>query len=368
MHVALIVDEERLAHEQATLNRMCIGLIGDGIQITRIVPETLGTEALGAGEKRVALASRVATEMTVLPWMRRDRAHRIADQMDKGPPDVIYAIGDRAWKLGVDLARSIDRPLALDVWSAAQLRRLPRGRAAAAVYGYIAPTQPILDALRRRIDENLTYLVPMGIAIPPKPRAILSDPDRSISLAILGGGRDVPAYRALLAGLSRVVRTTSQIQAFLELSGPNEHEIWRHANRLELLHNVSALTDAAQHRNLLTYCDVVLLPEQYGELRSLMLDAMAFGIPVLANDDAFLDMLIDGDTAVVVDPADAETWARKISWVLGDPDEARALGRRGRDWVAGRHRSTDQINRLIEVFHRIGRGGAIPFETGGGKN
>ena len=44
MHLAMIIDEQRLAQEYMMLNRLAVGLIGDGIQVTRIVPAEVASE------------------------------------------------------------------------------------------------------------------------------------------------------------------------------------------------------------------------------------------------------------------------------------------------------------------------------------
>ena len=362
MHVALIMDEERLEREHAALNRLTIGLIGEGVQLTRIVPETFLSQAGDEREQRVALAAKLQTQMRVLPWMRRDRVERLAEAMEKGTPDVLYALGERAWDLGMDLAKALRRPLMIDVWRAVHARRAPRGRRASVVACYTATTRPLAEALRQRVDPGLICLVPPGVALPKEPRSILTDPDNAIALAIIGGGRDVATYRGMLGGLARVVRQMPQVQAFLELCGPNEHEIWRTAQRLELLANLSAITDAAQHRSLLTRCDVLIMPEQLGELRSLMLEAMAFGMPVIAREDPFLEKLIDDESAYIIRDGHADEWAEQLSHLLTHPDEARALGLAARQCIADNHRSSDQAASLIEAFQRIMTGGAYPFE------
>ncbi len=361
MHVALIVDEERLLHEQPTLNRLSIGLIGEGVRLTRVVPEPIVSAAVDEGEQRIALATRVAAPMRVLPWMRRDRASRLVAAMEKDAPDVLYAMGESAWAVGLDVSRTLDRPLAVDVWSAGQIRSVPRGRAARTVAAYVAPTRPMARSLRERVDPELVCLVPLGVALPSAPRAVLEEPQKSIAIAVIGGARDVPAYRALLNGLSRVVREMPQVQVFLELNGPNEHEIWRHVRKLNLLEHISALTDASQHRALLTRCDILMLPEQFGELRSIMLEAMSLGMPVIAGGDPFLDMLVDDVSASIVEEGDAEEWGRRITRVISEPETARRLGAGARDRVAAEHRSSDQVSRLIDVFERVLTGGSYAF-------
>ena len=52
MHVALIFCEERLLHEHVMLNRLAIGLIAEGLRVTRIVPDLMEWEHVLLGEKR----------------------------------------------------------------------------------------------------------------------------------------------------------------------------------------------------------------------------------------------------------------------------------------------------------------------------
>jgi hypothetical protein len=56
MHVAMIIDEERLRQEHTMLNRLAVGLIDQGVRLTRIVPDRLEVEAVWRSEQRIALA------------------------------------------------------------------------------------------------------------------------------------------------------------------------------------------------------------------------------------------------------------------------------------------------------------------------
>jgi glycosyltransferase involved in cell wall biosynthesis len=365
MDAALIIDEERLACEHSALNRLAVGLIGEGVQITRIVPPGVASGPLEGVERRVALARRIEAPMRVLPWMRRDRVERIAEAFDRTPPDVLHAFGVRGWALGRDLARRLERPLALEVWSAPQVQLLPRGRAGDPVAAYIAPSRPIAEAISARVDPALVCHVPPGVATPEQPRIILDDPARSIALAIIGTCGDPASYRALLTGMECVVREMPQVQAFLSLHGPHEHEIWRLVRDLDLLESVSALADAPRTRDLLTRCDVLLVPERLGQLTSLTLEAMALGLPVIAAADPFLDVFIDGETASVVRGADADEWARRLRALLTDPEHARALGLSGRAMILEKHRSSAQVAQLRAVYAQIVTGGAYRFDARG---
>ncbi|MHC4220600.1 MAG: glycosyltransferase, partial [Planctomycetota bacterium] len=152
-----------------------------------------------------------------------------------------------------------------------------------------------------------------------------------------------------------------QIQACLELRGPNEHEIWRQARRLDLLGHISTIDDAAQHRTLLTGCDVLVVPERFGEVRSLILGAMALGMPVMASDDPYLDMLVAEQTAIIVQQPDPDEWADNLRRLFTESDLAHRIGGAARDWIAEHHRPEDHAVRLTAAFQQVLSGGAHTF-------
>jgi hypothetical protein len=358
MHVAMIVDEERLGQDEAMLDRVAVGLRGEGVELTNVRPPAGVADADVEAE---AFTTDLLTSRRVLPPMRREMTRVLAESIERVAPEVLFAHGERAWRLGIDLARRLERPLALEVWSAGQVRQLPRGRKAALVAALVAPTAALADALGEQIGRDLVCCVPLGVAIPPRPREIFGE--SPVALAVIGGGRDVPAYRAMLGGLSRLSHDGPPIQAFVELRGPYEHEIWRHARRLDLLDSISAIGDANHHRSLLTCCDALVVPERFGEIRSLRFEAMASGIPVIASHDPYLDMLTDGVNAEVVAEPDTEAWARGLRRLVSDPDHARALGEAGRAQVTERNRTRTQISRLSEILSRVATGGTYAFES-----
>jgi glycosyltransferase involved in cell wall biosynthesis len=229
------------------------------------------------------------------------------------------------------------------------------------VAAYIAPTEPIADALRQRLDPDLVSMVPFGVELPPEARNVLADREEAISLAIIGSGLDATSHRPILTALSRLTKEFPQIQACLELRGPHEHEIWRQARRLDLLGHISTIDDAAQHRTLLTGCDILMVPERLGQVRSLILAAMALGMPVMAGDDPYLDMLTADQTAIIVEPDDADAWADNLRLLFTDPDLAGRIGGAARSWVAEHHRTEDYVTGLEAAFRQVLSGGAHTF-------
>lgn len=362
MHVAMIIDEERLATERRMLSRLVVGLIGEGATVTRILPDSEAMRSEESQEPDVSLAPRIDAPMRVLPWMQSSRAARLLDALERSTPDILYALGRQTWPIGLEMARLLERPLAVHVWAASLLRRLPRGRAAGQVAGYVAPTQPLVRALQARVGSDLVSRVPLGVGVPREARQILADPATAVGMAIVGGAHDLGAWEAALQGLARVIRVAPQIQALIQLQGPRAHEVWRVASRLDVLGHLSAHRDIRQYRDLITRCDLLVLPEASGAAGSLILDAMAAGMAILARADPWQEVLQPEETAVVIDGPDPGQWAAALRRGVEEPESLRAIGKRAHGLVASDYRSADQVQGLLRTFDRILSGDVYAFD------
>jgi phosphatidylinositol alpha-1,6-mannosyltransferase len=81
-----------------------------------------------------------------------------------------------------------------------------------------------------------------------------------------------------------------------------------------------------------------LEPEAFG---MVFLEAAAAGLPVVAGRSGGVpEALIDGETGYLVDPRDGNAVARRICALLAEPEQAQAMGGRGRRWVCDEHRAS----------------------------
>jgi len=106
---------------------------------------------------------------------------------------------------------------------------------------------------------------------------------------------------------------------------------------------------------LLSQASVVALPtlrEPYG---LALLDAMACAVPVVATRvEAIPEIVEDGDTGLLVPPADPAALADALVALLEDPLRAREMGRRGRARVAERFLWSHAAARLGRALSEAG--------------
>jgi len=82
-----------------------------------------------------------------------------------------------------------------------------------------------------------------------------------------------------------------------------------------------------------------------------LFEYMALGLPVVASDfSAWRAIVETSRCGLLVDPLDARAIARAIGYLLEHPDEANAMGRRGRDAAMARYTWDSQADRLVALY------------------
>jgi glycosyltransferase involved in cell wall biosynthesis len=117
---------------------------------------------------------------------------------------------------------------------------------------------------------------------------------------------------------------------------------------------ITGRLSAVQALEALNECDVFVLPSLTEAMPTSVLEAMCFGKPVVASRvGGVLEQVEDGMNGFLVEPGNAEQLGERISFLLGHPEAARAMGSYGR-WVARTRFAWDLIaGRLTDIYSSI---------------
>src|SRR4029077_4868852 len=177
---------------------------------------------------------------------------------------------------GIDLARVDARPSEADVASAR------------AALGDLAG-RPLVRILARRKDQHVLVRALAALERPVVVACVGIEPDAELRAA----ERTVPARHRVV-----YVPFTDRPLAFCRLAA------------------------------------VAALPSRIEGLSIALLETMALGLPVVASDaGGNPDLIVSGDTGVLVPPLDPAAWAQALARVLGDREFAGRIARQGRELV-----------------------------------
>ncbi len=335
---------------------MVIGMIDEQVRVTQVVPEGLADEVASG------FCTRVTWQDSSWSVMRRRRLSRLADRLGKLEVDLIHALDGRVWSGSVGLAGRLGVPLVMSASSVMDIpesRRL--GRADRLEHAaYVATTEPLAAAMRQKLDDDARVEVILpGVHVPDEPRSG-NEEDGTLCAVVTGSGGYDGAYDALMVAIRSIIDKYPQSQFFFDGQGDEQHLLWQNARRHGLLANMSLVPRRLGHRELLLKADVLLQPQALERSRSLTLAAMARGVPVIALSDPWLDYLIDGQTAWVVERPDPKLWFDLITRLIEEPADIRVLTESARQWMRQRHLAAQQMGHLLALYREVS-GESIKF-------
>lgn len=101
-------------------------------------------------------------------------------------------------------------------------------------------------------------------------------------------------------------------------------------------------------------CDVVVLPSSREGTPNVLLEAMACGVPVVANDVADNRQVVpDGQAGFVVPLGDVSALTDRVRRLLGDAELRRRMGTAGVAWVDREHSLAGLAERTGEAYLRL---------------
>ncbi len=370
MRVLLVTDPRFAVRERELLLRLQVGLADEGVRVVQALPGATpgGPEPTGLEPESLSTGS-VQYEAVGLPFSVRRRAARLAEavrhaeRLDDQQPavDLVHAFGGTSWPIAAELARQQRAGLALEVWRIGLVDQASRF--------HLGSLRPVLFAPDESIERAATIhpsglpvrLTPWGVYAREQKRSVL-DPGRTPSVMIVASGHDPAGLWACLEGLAEVARSVPELLIFADAQAAHRARLARLAAKLGVTKNLSLIEDIETRRDLLVFGDVLLLPEARGEQRSVVLDAMAGGMIVVAARDPAVSSLRDGQTAVLVPSATRPAWTAALRSVFEDASRSRRLAADARRWVAEQRPASRHVRSVLSAYEWMARP-AIAFSA-----
>lgn len=359
MHLGLLTNTRYLDENLTGFNHLVVGLIDDGVRVVQVVPERVGE-----GELSI-FGERMSYRISSLRPITRHRVLSLGPYLVEREVSVLMAMSGEVWRDAAELARRHDLALVLQANSAADVRglagmtRLLRPTQTAV----IAATGPILEAMQKQLHNTvLCEAVAPGVHIPtlPEPTSTEtgteSEPTPQAltpSVVITTDGKLSPSSESLIRALPAVIEAIPEIQFFLDGQDANQHELWKLASKLGLLGNLSLIPRKLGHRELILRADLIVQPQAMNLARSLTLDAMAHRIALIAQDDPWVDYLLENVTCRLVDQPTVQEWERMLLQILRDPAAMRRLGKSAQDYVRKHHAMSQQVAQTLDICRRL---------------
>ena len=214
--------------------------------------------------------------------------------------------------------------------------------------------------LRVGVDAELMTTVPNGIvARGPGPgraaaRAALGlDPQQPVVLTI-GRLNVMKGQRYLLDAVPALVERFPDLAVVVLGSGHLHEQLLAQADALGVAGTVRLPGHRGDARMLLDAADVFVLPSKHEGMPLVLLEAMDAGLPVVATRViGSEEVVLDGETGLLVRPRDAAALGTALARLLGEPALRDQYGREGRRRYERCFTSARMADETIGVYEKV---------------
>ncbi len=154
----------------------------------------------------------------------------------------------------------------------------------------------------------------------------------------------------LLRAWSLVVREIPSARLVIAGDGPCRHDLESLARELSLTDQVEFKGEVHDVAGLLGDARLFVLSSISEGVSLTLLEAMARGLPVVATRvGGNTEVVVDGETGVLVPPSEPESLAQALLHLFGDADESRRMG------LAGRRRVEEHfdVRKMVAAYERL---------------
>jgi len=354
MRVLILLDRPIARRERIMLSRLEIGLADEGVRVLHAVPR-----AILVSESAGLYSRTVGYDPAGFPIPTRVRARALVSALDAaiseaetGGVDLVHCFAPATWRLGLETARELGAAAAIEVWSLDALAGASETLSHTVRPSLMIADPALLKAAADRFPVHTVHSTPWGVHGELLQRESLSS-DRIIGVLMLVSGTHPAHVSAAIHGFAAAAARDPRLMAFINTERATGHAVWRMLRRLNLADRVSLIPDAEARRETILNLDALIIPEPSGRLRTMPLDAMACGMPVIAAPDPALTIYLDGITARLVERADAAAWEQAFVDLATGREHIAKLTNSAAAWVATNRPASAHVASVLRAYDAI---------------
>jgi glycosyltransferase involved in cell wall biosynthesis len=173
-------------------------------------------------------------------------------------------------------------------------------------------------------------------------------------IGAIGRPRPVKGYSILLEAFSRIANDYPEARLLFVGDGPDQAALESQAISLGLENRATFLGDQVNIPSLLPVLDFLALPSLHEGLGNVALEAMAARLAVIGSRTGGIpEVVLDGETGLLVPPGDPAYLARALVKLIEDPLLRMRLGAAGRELVEQKYNLQASTARTMQLYDEV---------------
>jgi glycosyltransferase involved in cell wall biosynthesis len=232
------------------------------------------------------------------------------------------------------------------------------------VDGFVAVSQDVAAAVRRDFHppRGRVFIIPNGVDIEryghdvdrAAVRARVGVADTARLLTVVAKLIDYKGHAFLLRALPPLLERHPDLHVLLVGDGPLRGALTASIAEMGMTRRIHLAGNRRDVSDLLAASNLFVLPSLWEGLPMALLEAMASGLPVVATRVSGIgEVVVDGESGLIVPTADFERLGEAIGTLLDDPDRAMRMGRAARERVERLFSARAQAARYAAIYRGV---------------
>lgn len=210
------------------------------------------------------------------------------------------------------------------------------------------------------VIHNGLDVTPFEKAIPGRVRSELGISAEALVVTCVAHFRAAKGHDTLLEAVDVLRRQGISSHLWLVGDGELRRSIEAKAKSLGLGQNVRFLGTRTDIPDILADTDVFVLASLWEGLPGAVMEAMAVRLPVVATRVGGVpELVVDGETGLLVTAGDAEALATALERLIGDRGLCSRLGQAGHRRIVTKFRLEDKVRELEELYLSLVQGHTV---------
>lgn len=242
----------------------------------------------------------------------------------------------------------------------AQARELVDRAGRRRVAAYVAVSVAVKDGLvARGVQPDLVTMIHNGIdagavRAAAADSAPASTPKERPLVGVVARLEPVKGVEFFVRAVADLLEDHPDVGFAVAGAGSQEQALRSLATMLGLQDRIAWLGNVSAVAPLLSEMDIVVLPSLSEGLPMVALEAMALGRPIVATRVGGIpEIVVDGETGVLVPPGDHRSLAAAIGALLSDTERARTMGHAGQDRVQDAFTVESMVGGYLALYGRL---------------
>ena len=320
---------------------------------------------------------RAGIEVRVLGIERlrqRDAVDRVRNEVERAQPDLLHAQLEFSTILGTRVARSKGIPTVATIHTIEQPRPFTRdGLRERLMHRALRTRTDRVIAVSKRARDHIVATASLprnrvialwnGIDLAPfrtpsvgrgDIRAELGIPVKAPLIVTVAVLRQPKGVQDMIEAMSQIGDRLPNAHYLVVGDGAHRAELEALVGRLDLADRVLFSGRRDDVADLLGASDVFALPSHTEALPTVVIEAMAAGLPVVATDVGGIPEMVErGGTALLVPPHRPDALADAVGRLIASPRQATAMGRAGARLAAERFDVRRHAAFLVDEYRHL---------------